>query len=393
MSEAHTPPSSPPRTGHGPDPARGGVVLVHSPGRHYASRHERACRAEAARRLAALKGYGFGGEHDPSAPPPDSVYLLPADTLVGLDAARALGVRGVHDLFGGVVPHAFAATKAITHPLVEPGAAAPAGWSHEFARRVVGAVLHGFTAFTPRDARRAGRRLLARGPVRIKPVRATAGRGQVVASDVAGLDAALDAALGAMDEAELSAHGLVLEENLVEATTYSVGQVRVAELVASYWGTQCLTPDGTGEAVYGGSELVVARGGFEALDALGPPEAARLAAAQARTYDDAAMECFPGIFVSRRNYDVIRGVDAAGRPRSGVLEQSWRMGGASGAEIAALEAFRADPAARAVRARTVELYGPGHVPPPGATVYFQGHDERVGPITKYTQVEPYDDPR
>ena len=63
------------------------------------------------------------------------------------------------------------------------------------------------------------------------------------------------------------------------------------------------------------------------------------------------------------------------------------MGGASGAEIAALQAFRADPGLRAVRARTVELYGPGHAPPPGAVVYFQGHDEQVGFITKYAQVE------
>ena len=68
------------------------------------------------------------------------------------------------------------------------------------------------------------------------------------------------------------------------------------------------------------------------------------------------------------------------------------MGGASGAEIAALEAFRADPASRAVRARTVELYGPDHAPPPGATVYFHGTDERVGPMLKYALVEPYAGP-
>ena len=104
------------------------------------------------------------------------------------------------------------------------------------------------------------------------------------------------------------------------------------------------------------------------------------------------MECFPGMFASRRNYDVIQGTDAAGRRRSGVLEQSWRVGGASGAEIAALEAFRAEPALRAVRASTVEDYGEAAPPPPpGATVYFRGVDERVGPITKYATVEPHGD--
>ena len=69
-----------------------------------------------------------------------------------------------------------------------------------------------------------------------------------------------------------------------------------------------------------------------------------------------------------------------------MLEQSWRIGGASGAEIAALEAFRADPALRVVRASTVEVYGEAPTPPPDAIVYFSGVDERVGPLTKYATV-------
>jgi hypothetical protein len=167
----------------------------------------------------------------------------------------------------------------------------------------------------------------------------------------------------------------------------------VADLVATYYGTQRLTPDNGGAAVYGGSELFVARGGFEALAGLGLPEEARLAVSQARVYDEAAEGCFAGMFASRRNYDVARGLDAEGRWRSGVLEQSWRIGGASGAEVAALEAFRTDPALRTVRASTVEAYGE-HVPPPPAhaAVYFRGVDERDGPMTKYATVESHGDP-
>ena len=72
-----------------------------------------------------------------------------------------------------------------------------------------------------------------------------------------------------------------------------------------------------------------------------------------------------------------------------MLEQSWRIGGASGAEIAALEAFRASPELRVARASTVEVYGEGATPPPpDAIVYFRGTDEQVGPITKYALVEP-----
>ena len=369
--------------------ARRGVVVVYSdPGRGFAHDHERATREGIARRLAALEGFDFAGEFDPGARYPGPVYLVPSDTLVGVEAA-ALGVRGERVLFGGVVPRAFMATKAITHPLVGPDAAAPPGWSPAFGRRVRGAVLSGFTAFSRADARRAGERLLEHGPVRVKPVRATGGRGQVVASDAA----ALEAALGAVEAADLSEHGLVLEEDLAGVTTYSVGQVRVADIIATYYGTQRLTPDNAGEAVYGGSELLVARGGFEALAGLGLPEEARLAVEQARIYDAAATRCFAGMFASRRNYDVARGLDAEGRWRSGVLEQSWRIGGASGAEVAALEAFRAEPALRAVRAATVELYGQDVPPPPAhATVYFRGVDKKDGPMTKYVMVESHGDP-
>jgi len=110
---------------------------------------------------------------------------------------------------------------------------------------------------------------------------------------------------------------------------------------------------------------------------------------QARAYDAAVMDSFPGFFASRRNYDVLQGLDSRGSLRTGVLEQSWRVGGASSAEIAALLAFRAEPALSSVRAACVEVYGENHTPPPNATVSFRGDDERVGFITKYTLVEAH----
>ena len=363
---------------------RGAVAIYSVPGHGFAHSHELATRNGVARKLAALKSFDFVGEYDPIHSLAGPTYLVPSDTLVGLAAAAALGVRDEHDLFGGTVPHPFVATKAITHPLVAPDAIAPAGWSPKFGARVQDAVLAGFTAFSDVDARRAGERLLEHGPVRIKPVRATGGRGQVVVSDLAALEAVLDT----FDAVTLSEDGVVLEENLTEVTTFSVGQVRVAELVATYYGTQRLTSDHSGAAVYGGSDLVVARGDFEALAALDPPEDARLAVGQAQIYDQAAMDCFAGMFASRRNYDIARGLNAAGRLCCGVLEQSWRIGGASGAEVAALEAFRADPGLRAVRASTVEIYGEVEAPPQ-ATVYFRGEDERDGTMTKYALTEPY----
>jgi hypothetical protein len=366
--------------------AQGVVVKYSSHGGGFADTHERITRAAVAKRLAALTGFEYAGEYDPSAGYPGRVYFVPGNTLVGLEAAR-VGITGEHDLFGGVVPYPFVATKVITHPLLERSAFAPEGWSDTFTCQVQSAVLEGYSVFTTEQAYAAGERLLEHGPIRLKPVHATAGRGQRVIRSLA----ELAEALASIDATELADAGLVLEENLTDVTTYSVGQVRVADLTATYYGSQRLTTDNVGDEVYGGSDLVVVRGDFDALSQLSLPESIRIAVEQARVYD-AATSVFPTMFASRRNYDVAQGTNARGQWRSGVLEQSWRVGGATGAEIAALEAFRADPALQVVRASTFEVYGESQAPP-HATVYFRGVDEHVGWLTKYAVVRAHDDTR
>jgi hypothetical protein len=350
--------------------------------------HERITRATVAKRLAALMGFEYTGEYDRSAQYPGRVYFVPSTTLVELKQAAQLGITGERDLFGGVVPYPFVATKAITHPLIAPKAFAPEGWSDTFPRQVQRAVLEGYSVFTAEHASSAGKQLLENGPVRLKLVHATAGRGQKVIQNLS----ELAEALATMAPAEWADAGLVLEENLTSVTTYSVGQVRVADLTATYYGSQRLTNDNAGDEVYGGSDLVVVRGDFDALSQLPVPENIRIAVEQAQVYD-AATEVFSGMFASRRNYDVAQGTNARGQWRSGVLEQSWRIGGATGAEIAALEAFRADPDLDVVRASTYEIYGESQDPPPQATVYFRGTDERVGLLTKYTMVEAHGNAR
>jgi hypothetical protein len=197
--------------------------------------------------------------------------------------------------------------------------------------------------------------------------------------------------LDALSERDFADSGVVIEENVIDVVTNSVGYVRVSGVTAAYCGTQHTTINNHGAEVYGGSELRVVRGGFSSLLALDLPKDERLAIAQARIYDDAADRCFPDFFASRRNYDVVQGIDAQGRRRSGVLEQSWRLGGATGAEIAALELFRADERLQTVRAITREVYGAAEELPANATVYFRGIDPRVGALTKFALAEPYAD--
>ncbi|MBS7455570.1 DUF3182 family protein [Coralloluteibacterium stylophorae] len=363
---------------------RGGVVAVYQvEGSELECEYEIESCMRLARRIAGLKGLEFAGAHQPALRASGPVYLVPTDTLVGTDFAASLGVRDAHDLFGGVAPVSFVATKAITQPLVAAEAAAPAGWSRLFAARAADAVLRGYTVFDADDARIAAQRLFELGPLRLKPVHARGGLGQVVATDMD----QVEVALMHLATASLACGGLVLEENLEEVVTCSVGQVRVGGLVASYHGTQRLTTNNFGQEVYGGTRLTVVRGGFDRLLERDLETAERTAIRQARTYEDAALAAYPGLLLSRSNYDVAQGRDGRGRWRSGVLEQSWRLGGATPAELVALEAFAADPALAAVRSECIEIYGEHETPPAGADLLLDMEDPRAGRIRKYTLCE------
>lgn len=353
------------------------VVALHSGAAQ--NSHDAVSRRNVARRLASYLGYGFDLERTPNRE--GSPYLVPADALL-LEEARELGVHDRDDLFGGVVPQPFVATKSIVHPLGSPDAFAPAGWSAAFTTAVRPVVLDGETAFSRKDAVASIDRMLRGGVVRLKRATGIGGRGQFV---VRGVDEGR-AALASLDEGELAEYGVVVEQNLSDVTTFSVGQVEVGGVRASYWGTQRTVRNHAGHEVYGGSTLHVARGGFPELLALAMPEDARRAVEQSWCFDEAAAAHYPGLMASRRNYDVAFGRDSEGGWRSGVLEQSWRIGGASAAEVLALEVLRGDPACPEVCASTVESYGIEPVPD-HAFVYYDGDDGRGGRLRKFAYVE------
>ena len=340
--------------------------------------HDRESRANVAQHLAHVMHWPYGGTYDASVHYSKPLYLVPHDALLASQAA-AIGVHTADELFGGVVPHAFVATKAITHPLVSRDAVAPEGWSHACAENMHDAALRGYTAFDRRDARAAALALLRHGPVRIKSVTGIGGAGQHLVRDAAGIDPALEA----VGDDALATSGVAIEEHLEDSVTYSVGAVTCGSIDIAYWGTQSAVTNPRGHEVYGGSTLDVVRGNFDDLLAAGLAQQRYEAVVLAQAYDAAAFAAYPAAYASRRNYDVLFGRDASGRLRSGVLEQSWRIGGASGAEVVALDAFRRDRARTCVRCATVEIYDDACVVPEGAVVYYRGVDPQAGPLTKY----------
>lgn len=348
--------------------------------------HEAATGRWIGERLAALLGFAYGGVYSQDTSYDAPPFFVPDTTLL-VPEAQALGIVGPQHLFGGVVPHAFVATKSITHPLVEGARVVPEGWSSSLGDALDEVTLPGFAAFSVDDVARAARHLFDRGlPARIKRADGVGGVGQSVATD----RKTLDAALAHLDANCLERFGAVIELNLKPVKTYSVGTVSAGTHRVAYFGMQRLTRNRHGVSVYGGSTLACLRGDLNDLLSTLEDEAERRVVHCAIRYDAEVSRAYPAFFASRRNYDVALGVDPSGVPRTGVLEQSWRIGGATPAEILALEAMHLDPQLSQVNVSTHETYEMIDTPP-GAHVYFRGEDPAVGPMTKYATLDAQDD--
>jgi hypothetical protein len=341
--------------------------------------HERATHDWVAQRVARLLGLPYAGPADDAAHVANGTYFVPDDTLdIATASQRGITARG--ELLGGVVPHAFLATKVVAHTLVDASAAAIPGWNAELARALAAHALPGYTAFSPADARRAYELLARDGAVRLKLPTGIGGRGQWLLAD----DAMLDILLAELPESYIACHGVVLEMHLVRLITFSVGEVEFGGQSIAYHGTQSTTRARDGHEVYGGSDLQVVRGTLETLLDTPLPALQRQAVEAAHAFDRTLRAAWPGLHLSRRNYDVACGEDAQGRPRCGVLEQSWRVGGATPAELAAMAAFIDDPARACLRAATHERHG--QPAPPGVEVYYDADDPQLGPLVKYVTV-------
>lgn len=338
--------------------------------------HERATLGWVAAQVARILALPFAGFADALAEPPAHAFLVPQDTL-HVDTARFWRIADAADLLGGVVPHAFVASKLVTHGLVSPGAAAPPGWEPALAPQLSEVTFPGFSTFDADDLAEACRRLLVDGPIRLKLADGIGGGDQHVARDARAF-AQLSRRL---TPAQIEA-GVVVEADIADPATYSVGEMCLGGRSIAYVGTQGLSTGRDGRPVYGGSTLCVVRGRMADLPAVFRQPRLRRTVELAIAYDRAAQAAYPQLLCSRRNYDVLWGSDRHGHPHGGVLEQSWRIGGATPAELAAFDLLEREPDVVRVLASTVERHGPTRVPPQ-ADVYCVLDDPRCGLITKF----------
>ena len=139
--------------------ANGVVVLYFSQFDKSLQWHHKVVLDATAKAIAKIKRYDFGGHYEAQCDYSGPRFFVPGDTLL-VEETAYLGIHSSNDLYGGVVPHLFMKTKAITHGLTNRHAERPLGWSTVLAERVREIVLPGYTIFSYRDAQLAARRML-----------------------------------------------------------------------------------------------------------------------------------------------------------------------------------------------------------------------------------------
>lgn len=345
--------------------------------RNDARYHIRMSHEALSRRLADHLGLAYAGDRERHSE--SGCYLVPRETLAGM-SARPVSCQ---HFLGGWTDIPLLASKAIMHPALAAPRYLPDGWPGQFGNAARKWALSGRTVFDPVDAVQAGRELLESGPIRLKKATGEGGHGQFVVHSGTELSEVLDGI-----EPEDLQNGLVLEEDLADLITLSIGQVEIPGMVISYVGDQGMTDDNFGRKAYGGSRLLVIRGDLANLLRQPLPDDVRIAISKTMAFDHLASQQLSGLLATRRNYDVAVGTTHRGKSRIGVLEQSWRIGGASGAEILALEVLAERPEIYAVRVSTRERYGNRLTPiQPDDFVIFSGEDPDVGMLNKTASVE------
>lgn len=305
--------------------------------------------AAVAERLSGILRSLRGG----AARPASDSYFMPY-SAVHEPLARACGISGDGDLYGGIVREPAHADKAMLHELASATAMHPRWYSWAFARALHGAVLPGFTVFSPDDAACAFELMRRRGIVpRFKDPSATGGLGQSLVRSQADLAEALQA-----HGDRLVKTGAILEADLSDAATITVGWVRIGGKEFSWCGRPYdVVVDG--QTRFGGNEIRVVRGGLGRVEQYIQDERDLIAIRQACTVSGAYR--LLGTVAARATLDAVQGVDTPGKLRSGITDPSLRPSASSAAEVRALEAFIEHPDAESVVTQLVYDYGTGMV--------------------------------
>lgn len=295
-------------------------------------------------------------------------YHIPSKPISSADAEK-YGIKSSEDIFGGVVEDLLHANKGILHTTLSNTSLHPSGYSQDFPKLIRNAVLPGYTAFSKAEAVEIMKCMNKHGTgsVRLKDPLESDASGQYVITNTI----ELDNVLSKYSDKNIFENGLVLEANINEAVTLSVGLIIFGNQEYSYFGKQ-KSVFHNGRSKYGGTEIAMFRGNFNNLiNRVDTGSNLHIAISQTSTVFDAFGTLDP--ILSRANFDVVQGFNNKGEFLSGVTDQSFRLGGASPAEVLAISKLNSDKNIECVNAEVDLIYDPTSKPPDPEDVIFLDH--------------------
>lgn len=223
-------------------------------------------------------------------------------------------------------------TKTLLHPVF--GNPKPEAHDVSFAEEVKDTVLPGFSAFTKKSALQTYIKLFRNDEtnVRFKHPKKSDSDGQTVVHSTEETRKIITTHFDSEDENL----GLVLETNVIDPQTISIGEIVIGGVTYSRIGFQDEVENNEGNTVFGGGVVHVIEGSLSDLVSKrdGDNDAITLALRQAHTVLEAVRSR-----TTTSNYiacDVIQGTDVSGNLISGVTDLTLRTGGMTGAELIAI---------------------------------------------------------
>lgn len=283
------------------------------------------------------------------------VYVVPAVTLER-DRAEYLGIYSPEDFYGGSVGHVQQAGKSVLHRTMSSNI--PGFYSGDFVGKVDEFVLPGVTGFSREDLIAGYMKFMNKDcDMRLKLPGESDGNGQYVArSKIELMDLLCMHEDGCINE-----HGLVLEANVNEPRTLSVGYAQIGRDMFSFLVNQKedkVNEGGHERSRYRGAQVRVVRGELGELQKLKKldrreKEAIRTSLGFSRIYKEEM-----GVVASRLSFDHISGFDSNGNEIGGITDITARLGGTCPAVMLAAGRFKGEPDLAVVDAEVNLNYQP-----------------------------------
>lgn len=302
-----------------------------------------------AQNVAAYLGLSYYDEK-PIRVKADQLYQVPAVTLVRDSVPNSIGT--VEDFYGTLVNHRSQVGKAILHKSVSSNA--PGFYSPDFAHRVRDLVLPGFSAFSKADLIRTFKKheSTQTHSFRLKLPEKSDGHGQYQIRD----QEHLDQILKTQSDKVVAEEGLVIEADLHDAQTISVGFAVLGNDTYSFIADQ-RNDVAEGRQRYLGAGVIVIRGDMRRLvDATQSGSNHEKAVRTAQVFYDHYSHFDP--VASRLSFDYLTGYDKQREHLSGITDITARLGGTCPALLLSVLELKKNPQATAVKAEVNLNYDP-----------------------------------